>query len=841
MGRTAWYARSVSLATLLSALVVSIVPDARFEETQYTPTVLRSTTFARPPDGTDRFFVAVKTGAIYVVENGVLLPAPLATFPSIWTRSECGVIGLAFDPDFATNHLLYAFVTVAATEQQILRLKEENNVATEMIPLITGLPTRGENHDGGGLGFGPEGDLYFSIGDLGQRIGVGDDLTLKAAKISRALPDGSPAPDNPFFDGAGPNDDYIFARGFRNPFTFTFEPGTDRLWVDVVGTRREQIFVVHARDNAGWNAYENNQPSGYITPVITYHTRGVETRIILDAVRSAGAILVRTSVEHGFRLGQKISIAGVADASFNGDVYVSTTSSVAFSALQAGADASSTGGTASTQDMGAAATGGIFYDGTDFPPEYRGNFFWTDYYSSKFFRAALTGAGGEVTSVDEFANTLQSPVDAEVGLDGALYVLSYIPGIIFRVGWVHSDQQVIISNQHLRLAEGGRAAIGVRLALPPASGTATVTVALDSGDADIFVEHNASLLFTLSNYAVPQPVMFAAALDFDDVDDAATFSISTPGVAAESVAVAVHDSSTQALLLSESSLVLDEGSSGAFTVALMEPPPRDVVVRVASSLADLSITGGATLTFTAANYDLPQPVALSALEDDDAVNEAVEVTLLADGSAPRIVMVTILDNDPRPPTFNSQPPLAAVVGVPYAYVPLADGLPVPTISLTMGPGSLEDGVLDFVPPASGTVDFALRAANGVEPDAVQTWSVSVAEDAPPSVELLAPLSGAVLSGIVDWYGSASDDVGVARVEFAIDGAVTDTAVGPMDRYLYKGSAGQLDTSSLADGPHVLAMIAYDAVGQSARAEAPITVANHPAAESDEGCTCTHTY
>jgi hypothetical protein len=69
------------------------------------------------------------------------------------------VLGLAFDPDFATNHYVYVFVTVSDHEQQIVRFTDQNSIGTQRTLILGGLPTAGINHDGGALAFGPMEDL----------------------------------------------------------------------------------------------------------------------------------------------------------------------------------------------------------------------------------------------------------------------------------------------------------------------------------------------------------------------------------------------------------------------------------------------------------------------------------------------------------------------------------------------------------------------------------------------------------------------------------------------------------------------------------------------------------
>src|SRR5688572_4402230 len=144
-------------AALLLVASAAAIPDARFTEAELLVTAAYQTTFVRPHDGTDRWFIGIKTGTIRIVENGVLLPQVFATINPIYTYGVCGLVGLAADPDFATNHYLYAFVSVSPTEQQIIRFTEQNNTAIDAVPLLTGLPTIGSAHNGGGLAIGHDG------------------------------------------------------------------------------------------------------------------------------------------------------------------------------------------------------------------------------------------------------------------------------------------------------------------------------------------------------------------------------------------------------------------------------------------------------------------------------------------------------------------------------------------------------------------------------------------------------------------------------------------------------------------------------------------------------------
>src|SRR5206468_6452420 len=120
-----------------------------------------------------------------IVKDGAVLPTPFATITPIITGGEVGLLGITFDPDYAVNRFLYVFVTVSATEQQVIRYRDAGDVGVDKTSIVAGLPTRGRNHNGGGLGVGPDGKLYWSVGDNGAFLGVNDDLTLLNAKDGR--------------------------------------------------------------------------------------------------------------------------------------------------------------------------------------------------------------------------------------------------------------------------------------------------------------------------------------------------------------------------------------------------------------------------------------------------------------------------------------------------------------------------------------------------------------------------------------------------------------------------------------------------------------------------------
>jgi glucose/arabinose dehydrogenase len=720
---------ATSVLALASPVRAAIVDPAFTEELVATlPRDITSMEWAT--DGSKRLFVLLKAGTVRVVEDGVLLPTPFATFEQIYTNSECGLLGVAFDPNFIDNGFVYFFVTVSATEQQIIRYTADGSVGRDPTVILRNLPTAGINHNGGALGFGPDGKLYWAIGDNGTRTGIQKDLLSLASKVGRANSDGSVPLDNPFVDGAGLNNDYIWAQGFRNPFTMAWQPATGQLWLNVVGSFYEQVFTPKAGDNGGWNLYESNQPAGFLKPVISYATNTFDELAIpaSGASRVGGVATFTLDGPHRLRPGAKINIVGVADATFDGVHYVADVSDSTFTVSQGGTDATSGGGTASSERIGGCITGATFWDSSGVPAAYRGNFFFTEYTFGRIMRAQLSAAS-RVTAVDEWANQLTRVVDLTIGPDGDLYYVR-LTGTLYRARYAFNEQAIVVSKLNARLAEGGKAAFSVRLTSAPTA-PRRVTIGRVSGDTDVSVLEGTALLFGPDDYAVPQRVILAAAADRDSVEDVAAIRVSSPGVVGEVVSVKVTDDDAKSILVDPEAGDLAEGASFALSVALSEPPPANQVVTV-SVEGDGVITTTQQLTFTPRDWSRAQLVTIQGVQDEDLDDEEAKVVLASAGFGRREVGVTVRDDDPSPPAFETLPIETAMVGAPYRYDADASGRPVPRFSLTEAPSGMvveaDSGVVTWNPTSTGVVAVSLQASNGREPAAVQAFDVLVVDD-----------------------------------------------------------------------------------------------------------------
>lgn len=817
--------------------------DARFQETIFasdSANLSSPVRLAWAPDGSGRLFVIRYHGKVQIIQNGQLLPEPFATMDPIYANGECGLLGICFDPNFASNRYVYFFVSVSRSEQQIVRYTDSNNFGIDRTVIIDGLPTLGNQHNGGAIAIGPDGKLYWAIGDIGDRVGVKDDLTTLASKIGRANLDGTVPNDNPFIDGPGPNNDYIWARGFRNPFEMTFQPGTGALWVNVVGHVYEQIFVVPRGGYGGWDEYERNHPDGVLKPVIKYRTNRTDRRNVAPdgAVRQNNIVTITTADPHGFLNGEKITIGdatGALSSSFYGTFTIAVVSPMSFTFIQPGPDETSGGGKAETMLQGGSVTGGAFYNSSAFPSEFFGNYFYGDFNSGDLMRAVI-GADGQIASIDYLVRGIDQLVDVVTGPDGALYYIGHNgQGNVYRLAYAESTSQVgfIVEPSVLSMLEGGVATFTIRLSQAPASPVA-IDVSRISGSENISVAGATQLLFDDTNWAVPQSVTVTADSIPDGLPSAAAFSVTAPGMASRRIDVTATDVPGAALEISTAALQLREGGAATFTVQLSAAPESDVLAELAISGGGgaLAISSSTTLGFNSSNYNVPQTVSLSGVEDNNLLNETVIVTVTAPGKSPRNVQVTVIDNDPIPPSILSAPPNAAVSGSPFVYPIQARGNPVPAFSLVSGPEGMtvdsSSGLVSWPAPVIGEFNVSVRAANGVLPEATQTFVLTVRPDAPPVAVITKPRDGEVVSGsATEWFGDGIDDVGLVQAEFSVDGVLHYTDINNTGHYHFGGEHLRWDTTVLGNGAHRLKFVVRDTKGQVGVAEINVTVANQP--------------
>jgi glucose/arabinose dehydrogenase len=257
----------------------------------------------QPSDGSNRLFVAEQGGTIMIVQNGVILAQPFLDISSkVITGGEMGLLGVTFHPVFQQNGKFYVNY-VRSLSGQIQSVIAEYTAspananmvdpASERILLIVDQIGNFPNHKAGQLAFGPDGFLYFGLGDgggEGDPFGHSQNTQTLLGKLMRIDVNAtSPGlqyripPDNPFAAGGGLPE--IWAFGLRNPWRFSFDRGTGRLFLGDVGEDRfEEIDVIQKGGNYGWNVMEGLHcfnpttgcnMSGLILPIAEYsHAEG---------------------------------------------------------------------------------------------------------------------------------------------------------------------------------------------------------------------------------------------------------------------------------------------------------------------------------------------------------------------------------------------------------------------------------------------------------------------------------------------------------------------------------------------------------------------------------------
>jgi glucose/arabinose dehydrogenase len=238
------------------------------------------TAMAFAPDG--RLFVCQQAGQLRVVKNGALLATPFLTVPTT-ASGERGLLGVAFHPSFASNGFVYVYYTVTSPlHNRVSRFTANGDVAasgSETVILDLDGLSSATNHNGGAMHFGPDGKLYVAVGENANRNNA-QLLTNRLGKILRVNADGSIPSDNPFFTTATGLNRSIWALGLRNPFTFAFQPGTGRMFINDVGeVTWEEINDGIAGSNYGWPTTEGTTSDPrFRSPLLAYmHGTGAAT------------------------------------------------------------------------------------------------------------------------------------------------------------------------------------------------------------------------------------------------------------------------------------------------------------------------------------------------------------------------------------------------------------------------------------------------------------------------------------------------------------------------------------------------------------------------------------
>ncbi len=241
----------------------------------FTATVLQNHSLGTPtsvrirPDG--KIFVFDLTGTIKIFTPGSGLSAtPFATVP-VHVSGDRGLLGAAFDSDFANHPYLYIHYVGTDQKVRVGRFNATSTVGTNFQVLYTAPTIADYQHAGGGITVSNDGYVYFGIGDSGTPT-RSQDLSNVHGKVHRIGRDGVVPSSNPYFNQGGAQNT-IFAHGFRNPFRLTTDRETGNVYVGDVGYNSwEEVNRLVSGRNYGWPVQEGpcSSSCAYENPIYWY-------------------------------------------------------------------------------------------------------------------------------------------------------------------------------------------------------------------------------------------------------------------------------------------------------------------------------------------------------------------------------------------------------------------------------------------------------------------------------------------------------------------------------------------------------------------------------------------
>lgn len=247
------------------------------------------------PDGA--VLISEKPGALRIVRDGALQPAPVTGVPDVVFASQAGLLNVAAHPDFAVNGLVYLTYVHGDRASNTLRIAQgrlEAGALTDLEVVWDSQPrARSVNHYGGRIAFLPDGTFVMGTGDGYRYREEAQDLMSDLGKVIRLNADGSVPEDNPFVgrDDALPE---IYSYGHRNPQGLLYDPASGRIYAHEHGPKGgDEINVIEAGANYGWPiaTYGIDYNGAIISPYTEYEGTEQPIHVWTPSIAPAGFAL----------------------------------------------------------------------------------------------------------------------------------------------------------------------------------------------------------------------------------------------------------------------------------------------------------------------------------------------------------------------------------------------------------------------------------------------------------------------------------------------------------------------------------------------------------------------
>lgn len=220
----------------------------------------------------NRFLVSERNGTIRIVENNILKAEPLVRY-NVSSQSEEGLMGLALDPDYSTNHRVYTCLAYEGTNgltDKVISFQDNGDSVSDEKILIDNIPSA-RNHAGCRLLFLSDKTLLITTGDATDRT-IAQDLKSTGGKILRLNRDGSIPVDNPF-----PNSP-VWTYGHRNSQGLAWDSDHNQLWATEHGPSifdgpagGDEVNIIEKGKNYGWPIIHHRQTKeGLISPEMEF-------------------------------------------------------------------------------------------------------------------------------------------------------------------------------------------------------------------------------------------------------------------------------------------------------------------------------------------------------------------------------------------------------------------------------------------------------------------------------------------------------------------------------------------------------------------------------------------